>query len=236
MMEDYFTELFTAIETSWHDVVSCITEKISDVQNGTLMKPVEDKEVKQTIFHMHADKSPGPDGMSPDFYHKFWPTVGGDVIRMVKTFFETGVFGEQYTDTIVLVPKKENPQHMTDLSPISLCNVRYKIASKVLANRLKDVIDLIISEEQSAFIPGRIISDNIMISFKIMHYMKRKARGKKRWMALKLDMSKAYDKVVWDYIQEMLHKLGFDNSIVNLFMQCVITTRYKFTRGRNLGA
>ena len=76
---------------------------------------------------------------------------------------------------------------MTDLRPISLCNVVYKIAAKVMANR-KEVIDKVISETQSAFIPGRLISDNIMISFEIMHYMKRKTQGKMGWMALKLDM------------------------------------------------
>ncbi|WOG87677.1 hypothetical protein DCAR_0206908 [Daucus carota subsp. sativus] len=125
---------------------------------------------------------------------------------------------------------------MVDLRPISLCNVRYKIASKVLANRLKKVIDEIISEEQSAFIPGRIISDNIMISFEIIHYMKRKTQGKEGWMALKLDMSKAYDRVEWSYIRAMLGKLGFNSSVINLFMQCVTTARYKITHsGREFG-
>lgn len=83
---------------------------------------------------------------------------------------------------------------MTDLRPISLCNVVYKIISKVLANRVKQVIDFIISDTQSAFIPGRLISDNIMVAFEVMHYMKRKTKGKDSWMALKLDMSKAYDR------------------------------------------
>lgn len=130
-----------------------------------LLQPIEEAEVKRALFHMHPDKSPGPDGMSPGFYQKYWGIVGEDVTKMVKTFFDTGLFEEHLTDTnIVLVPKKKNPQVMTDLRPISLCNVVYKIASKVLANRLKDVIDHIISETQSAFIPGRLISDNIMIS------------------------------------------------------------------------
>lgn len=156
---------------------------------------------------------------------------------MVREFFITGNLGEQYTDTnIVLVPKKKNPQHMADLRPISLCNVRYKIASKVLANRLKEVINFINSDEQSAFIPGHLISDNILISFEIIHYMKRKTRGKKGWMALKLDMSKAYDRVEWSYIRAMLLKLGFVDSITDLFMQCVTTARYKIAHsGKEFG-
>lgn len=145
---------------------------------------------------MHPDKSPGPDGMTPGFYQRYWGIVSADVIGIVRRFFITGGFPEQLTDTIiVLVPKKKNPQLMTDLRPISLCNILYKIVAKVLANRLKEVMDTVISDVQSAFIPGRLISDNIMIAYEIMHYMKRKMKGKKGWMALKLDMSKAYDRV-----------------------------------------
>lgn len=96
---------------------------------------------------------------------------------------------------IVLIPKKKNSMVMTELRPISLCNVVYKIISKVLANRLKQVIDPIISDTQSAFIPGRLITDNIMVAYELMHFMKRKTKGKQRWMALKLDMSKTYDRV-----------------------------------------
>lgn len=89
-----------------------------------MLKCIEDQEVKQEIFHMHSDKSLGPDGMSPGFYHKYWQTVGGVVIRMVRAFFDTSTLGEWYTDTnIVLVPKKKNPQYMVDLRPLQ-CQVQ----------------------------------------------------------------------------------------------------------------
>lgn len=98
---------------------------------------------------MHLNKSPGPDDMSPGFYQRYWSIVGNDIVRMVRIFFKIGGFDEQLTDTtIVLIPKKQNAQYMTDLRPISLYNVSYKIVSKVLANHLKEVIDKLISESQ----------------------------------------------------------------------------------------
>lgn len=77
-----------------------------------------------------------------------------------------------------MIPKKKVPETMRDLRPISLCNVIYKIVSKVLANRLKVLLDGLISEKQSAFIPGRLITNNIMVSYEVMHFMKRKSQGK----------------------------------------------------------
>lgn len=128
---------------------------------------------------MHPDKSPGSDGMSPEFYQKYWDVVGGDVINLVKNFFESGVFDDKITFTnIVLIPKKQCPKSMSNLRPISLCNVTYKIVSKVITSRLKEVIGSVISKTQSAFIFGRLISDNIMIAYEVMHYMKRKTKRK----------------------------------------------------------
>lgn len=91
----------------------------------------------------------------------------------------------------------------------------------MLANRLKGDIDKATPDTQSAFIPGRLITDNIMISYEVMHYMKRKTQGRTSWMALKLDMSKAYDRVEWIFLKMSLTKLDFENKIVNLFMECV---------------
>lgn len=236
-MASYFNNLFKALDTNWNPVVNCISTAINEYHSLQILKPVDTVEVKRALFHMHPDKSPGLDGMSPGFYQKYWPTVSGDVTKMVQNFFQNGVFEDNVTDTnIVLVPKKQSPRTMADLRPIPLCNVVYKVTSKVIANRLKEVIDLIISENQSAFIPGRLKSDNIMIAYEVMHYMKRKNSGKQAWMALKLDMSKAYDRVEWGYLRDVLSKMGFNDRVVNLFMQCVTSARYKINHsGREFG-
>jgi hypothetical protein len=114
--------------------------------------------------------------------------------------------------------------------------VLYKVVSKVLANRLKLVLDKCISDNQSAFVPGRSILDNAMIAIEIVHYMKAKTRGKKADVALKLDISKAYDRIDWDYLRDMLAKMGFSQKWINWVMLCVETVDYSvIVNGHRVG-
>jgi hypothetical protein len=96
---------------------------------------------------------------------------------------------------VVLTPNVQNPDCLKYLRPISLCNVVYKLISKVIANRLKTILGEIVSPNQSAFVTGRLISDNMILAYEMSHYMRRKRKGKDVHTALKLDMSKAHDRV-----------------------------------------
>ncbi|CAH9130191.1 unnamed protein product, partial [Cuscuta epithymum] len=157
---------------------------------------------------MHPDKSPGPDGMSPGFYQHFWDVVGPDVVACCQRMFNSGLIPDGLNHTnIILIPKKDRPETIADWRPISLCNVLFKIFSKVLANRLKPILGYLISHTQSAFVPGRSIVDNIMIAFEAHYYLQRKRQGIDGYVALKLDMSKAYDKVEWNFLEAMLLRL-----------------------------
>jgi hypothetical protein len=179
------------------------------------------------LSQMHPLKSPGPDGFSACFYQRSWDIVRTKVGKAVLDFVNFGIFYHSTNTThIVLIPKKKNPSRVTNYRPISLSNVLYKLMAKVLANRMKHVLNSIISPHQSAFLPGRLIMDNVMMAFETLHTMNTRLKGWKGYMVLKLDMSKAYDRVEWDYLEMLIRRIGFEGHWVDLIMTCVRSVSY----------
>ncbi|XP_015939884.1 uncharacterized protein LOC107465419 [Arachis duranensis] len=121
---------------------------------------------------------------------------------------------------IVLIPKIDNPTFMKDFRHISLCNVVYKIITKVLTNRLRPFLPDIVSPLQGSFIPGRGAPDNIIVAQEILNFMKH-TKSKKGTLAFKIDLEKAYDRVDWRFLESTLIAFGFPIITVNLIMNCV---------------
>lgn len=157
-------------------------------------------------------KAPGPDGLPAIFFKEYWDVIGGKLPEEVLMILNGGNMPTGWNETVIaLIPKVEKPEKATELRPISLCNVMYKVISKVLSARLRLILLEIITPNQSAFVPGRLILDNILIAYEITHNMLNKREGDLGYAALKLDMSKAYDRVEWDFLAKMMLKLGFDD-------------------------
>jgi hypothetical protein len=194
---NYFSMLFMSNggNTSVH-LLNAVDTKVTMAMNTILMKEFTEEEVKKALDSIGELKAPGPDGMPLVFYKNFLEIVGGRVVQEVLGVLNGGPMPEGWNDTtIVLIPKVKNPSQVKDLRPISLCNVLYKLVSKVLANQLKQILPEIISPTQSAFVLGRLITDNILLAYEFSHYMRTRRKGSRGCTAVKLDMSKSYDRV-----------------------------------------
>ena len=118
------------------------------------------------------------------------------------------------------------PKQDLSYQPISLNNVLYRIVFKVLANRLKKILPHIISMSQSAFLPDRLITDNVLVAFETMHCINQRSKGKEGLMAIKLDMSKAFDRIEWFCLERIMEKLGFHDRWISLMMMCIKSISY----------
>lgn len=187
------------------------------------------KKFFSAIQQMHPCKAPGPDDMHAIFYQRFWHIVGDDVANFVCSILHGLISPSCINHTnIALIPKVKNPTVAAEFRPIALCNVLYKLISKTIVMRLKHFLPSIVLEIQSAFVPGRFITDNALIAMEVFHSMKYRNRSRRGIAAMKLDMSKAYDRVEWGFLRKLLLTMGFYGCWVNLIMDCVTSVSYSF--------
>ncbi|KAA3464007.1 reverse transcriptase [Gossypium australe] len=179
-------------------------------------------EVYAALKGMGPLKAPGSDGFPALFFQKYWHIVGKEVLEYCLGILNDGKEIESANTTdIVLIPKVSQPITLVNFRPISLCTVMYKLVTKTIANRLQDVIGGCIDKAQSAFIPGRLISDNVLLAYELFYTFRQKRTGKRGYMAVKLDMSKAYDRVEWDFVMQVMRKMGFSSNWIELIMKCI---------------
>lgn len=178
--------------------------------NQHLISDFTKVEVKEALSKMNHLGASGPDGFPTYFYWKNWRTVDKNISQFMLNSMNTRGSLESINNTfITLILKIKNPLKVGNFRPISFYNVLYKIIAKVLTNRLKFILHDIISPTQSAFIPDRLITNNILIVYETLHSLNSQYNENQRFISLKLDISKSYDCIEWVFLQVVMSKLGF---------------------------
>ncbi|KAK5792990.1 hypothetical protein PVK06_034124 [Gossypium arboreum] len=204
----YFHDLFASLgisnaERSLQGVQRCITEDM----NAQLTTAHTAKEIWAALKAMGPTKALSANGLPALFFQKCWHIVGPEVTSFCLEILNQGKELESINGTnIVLIPKTSQPTDMKNFKPISLCNVHYEIIAKVVANRFQNVLEVCIDKAQSAFVTSRLITDNVLVAYEILHTLKNKRVRKTGHMTLKLDMSKAYDRVKWKFLRGEVFK------------------------------
>ncbi|KAG7536993.1 Zinc knuckle CX2CX4HX4C [Arabidopsis suecica] len=226
----YFQKIFTTNQNVDFGVVEeVIQPKISLAMNDSLIGIPVVKEIKEAVFSINANKAPGPDGFSASFYQAYWSIIGDDVSRDIQSFFLSNTLHQRKNEThVCLIPKGTAPRKVGDYRPIALCNTHYKIIAKILTKRLQPLLPKLISKFQSAFVPNRAISDNILITHETLHFLQTSDAKKFCSMAVKTDMSKAYDRIEWGFLRAVLEKIGFHEKWISWIMTCVESVSYSF--------
>lgn len=167
---------------------------VSDSDATSLVAPITRDEIIYALSCIGSNKAPGPDGFTSHFFKVCWSIVEADFVKDIQNFFTSfKLLGEVNNTFLTLVPKIDNPSTIADFRPISCCNVIYKCVTKILAIRMKYVLKDLVSENQSAFISGRSIQDNILLAHEIIrNYHRDKGPTK---CAMKIDIRKAYHTV-----------------------------------------
>ena len=228
MVKYYFATLFTADPSLCYEpIIEVIDRRVTDAMNVGLCADFTDKEIADALFQIGPLKAPGPDGFPARFYQRNWAILKTTVVAAIRLFFATGYMpSETNSIAIVLIPKSDQPETLKDFRPISLCSVLYKIVAKCLVNRLRPILGEIVSLNQSAFVPGRLITDNAFVAFECFHAIEHCSKVHESFCAYKLDSSKAYDRVDWDFLRRMMQRLGFAPRWVDWIMSCVTSVSY----------
>lgn len=185
------------------------------------------EEVWQALKQMGPWKASGSDGLQAGFYQRTWGVVGEGVSSTVLKCLEGERLPQNMADALlVLIPKTEKPESIKQFRPISLCNVTFKLVTKVIVNKIKNILEDLVSPNQCSFVPRQQIGDNIIICQELIDALKHK-KGKEGGMIIKVDLEKAYDRLEWRFIRETLHDIGLPQRMIETIVDCVSNARFK---------
>lgn len=210
----YFETLYSERQVQEVDLqkFSHTLPKLTDEEADQLEGLITLEEASHALKNMANGKSPGSDGMTVDFYKFFWRQLGTFVVRSLNEGFYKGEMSiSQKEGLIICLPKGDKPREfLKNWRPISLLNVSYKIGSSCIANRIKKVLPSLINEDQTGFVAGRYIGDNLRLIYDIIHYLNN---NNKPGLLISIDFEKAFDSVSWKYMSNVLKQFGFKESI-----------------------
>lgn len=182
-------------------------DKITTQENLLLQQSFTLEEIKTTLFDCEPNGAPGPDGFSFKFYQYFWEVVKDDLFQLCHQFYLNSLHLDKINKSIIcLIPKVTHASNIGNYRPISLVNCSFKLISKILTHRLSPIMSRIIDDSQSAFLPHRYILDNVLLGQEVIHYSKQ---HQQQGVIIKVDFEKAYDKINWEYLIEVLISRGF---------------------------
>lgn len=199
--------------------------RCSSVQCEMHVPVVSESDVKKEIFAMPANKTPGPDGYTREFFRAYWDINGNDIVAAMQEFFRTGKLLKQWNATALsLLPKNIGAYKIVDFRLISFCNVVYKVISKIIARRMQILLPLMISSSQSAFVKRRLLVENVLLATEMVQGFGRNNISARR--LLKVDLKKAFDCVRWDFIIHILKAAQFPHKLIHWVEQCITITSF----------
>ncbi|KAL6127132.1 hypothetical protein ACLB2K_075175 [Fragaria x ananassa] len=193
------------------------------------------EEIWAAVKSMDPDSAPGPDGFNGHFFVSCWDVVGVDVVKAVQYFFQHGYLAPSFNSgIIILIPKVDHADSIKQFRPIALTNFAFKIIPKIIAIRLASVASRIISPQQQSFVAGRNISDCILTTSECFNLLNSKCHGGN--LAIKVDITKAFDTLSWDFLLHVLQAFGFDPIFVQWVHALLLSAKLSLLiNGRTVG-
>lgn len=212
----HFSNIFTTNNQVQDNglVEEVIPALVTEQVNNLLTMLPSTSEIKNAVFAMNKDGAPGPDGFGAFFYQTYGEVIKNDVTNAVLEFFTSNWISPNWNaNTVVLVPKVPNADTISQFRPIAMANFKFKIISKILADRLALILPYIVSKEQRGFIKGRQIKDCICLTSEAINMLYKKSFGGN--LAIKIDIAKAFDTIDWNFLLKVLKSFGFNSLFCN---------------------